>query len=186
MLSSKKIGFDLDGIFIGPPLFIPRNLVEQLYKRSSHNLSYRIPGDFEKKIRIISHHHLLRPPIKENIRVLKSIAERPDLSISLISSRFSFLKEKTNKALSYNHVKENFNSMYFNLKNEQPHLFKNRLIKKEGIGKFVDDDLDLLLFLAKENPDVKFYWVGISNRKIMLPKNITKIKNLGEFYSKYL
>ena len=185
MISSKKIGFDLDGIFIGPPLFIPRSLVEQLYKHKSSKLSYRIPGNLEKKIRIISHHHLLRPPIKENIDTLKKIVKRNDLSILLVSSRFSFLKEKTDKALVHNHIKENFKNMYFNSLDQQPHIFKNNLIKIENIGKFVDDDLDLLLFLSKENPDVRFFWV--SDRKSnALPKNITRIKNLEEFNSKYL
>jgi hypothetical protein len=177
----QKIGFDLDGIFIGPPLFVPKTIVEHIYKKSNKNLSYRIPGEFEKKIRILSHYYLLRPPIKRNIKALMGLSKTENLSIFLISSRFSFLKSRTETWLKLRSITDLFKKMYFNYDNEQPHIFKDRIIKLEKIDKFVDDDLDLLIYLATNNPNVDFFWIGNDKNLMVFPSNLKRIKNIDEF-----
>ncbi|OGM18367.1 hypothetical protein A2686_04400 [Candidatus Woesebacteria bacterium RIFCSPHIGHO2_01_FULL_38_10] len=70
----KKIAFDLDGVFINKPPFIPRKVIEWLYRshRNNKKLSYRMPTTkIERLIRSFSHHHLFRPPIKKNIEFAK-------------------------------------------------------------------------------------------------------------------
>lgn len=186
MAKKTKLGFDLDGIFIGPPLFVPKSIIEYIYKKSNKNLSYRIPGELESKIRVASHYHLLRPAIKKNIMSLVKISELPEISIFLVSSRFSFLKARTETWIKIQSMGKFFTKMYFNYENEQPHQFKDRIIKKEKIDKFVDDDLDLLMYLSKKNPDVQFYWVGWNKPPPILPENITRVKNLEELKERYL
>jgi hypothetical protein len=84
----------------------------------------------QQKVRVISHHHLLRPPIKVNIEALKKISSDKKNKTYLVSSRFGFLKGRTEAILKRYKLKDYFSGAYFNYKNEQPHIFKERIIKK--------------------------------------------------------
>lgn len=180
---TTKIGFDLDGVFINSPPFIPKQLIEKLYKKSGDRIFYRYPGKLEQMVRILSHAPILRPPIKSSLSLFK----KANVSNTyLISSRFSFLKDRTKQWDRKNDIFKHFKAVYFNDKDEQPHFFKDRIIKKERIDKFIDDDLDLLLFLSKENPNVEFYWINNSSQNISLPYNVKRIKTFSEFLSSYV
>ena len=153
-----NIGFDLDKIFIDNPPFIPLSLINALYgEHSNGHLSYRIPGKIEQYIRKLSHAPFFRPPIKENIALLGKYAQHKK-NFFLISSRFGFLTKETNKIIKINHLNTLFSSMTFNPKNEQPHFFKDRIITKQHIDIFIDDDLPLLRFLAPRHPQISFFW----------------------------
>lgn len=177
-----KIAFDFDRVFVNYPPFIPSTLIEYLYKRRNHKLSYRIPGKIEQQIRILSHISFFRPPIKDNILTLVKIFNEDEFLIYLISSRFSFLRKRTEEWNRNHKISKYFEKMYFNFDDEQPHLFKDKIIKKEKINIFIDDDLDLLFYLAGQNPNVNFYWLSKSSTRKKLSRNITHIKTLGEFF----
>lgn len=183
-----KIGFDFDKVFVNYPPFVPTSVIDFFYKKKNHNLVYRFPGFIEQKIRIVSHHHFFRPPIRENIDSLSEIARKGKFELFLVSGRFGFLKDKTKHWLKKHDIEKYFKEMHFNFQNEQPHLFKHNIINKLNIKQFIDDDLDLLLHLASKNPHISFFWINGKNRsiKIPFPKNIIPIKNLEEFRRKYL
>ncbi len=182
-----RIGFDFDKVFVDYPPFIPSSIIDRLYKKKNHKLVYRFPSEFEQKIRILSHHWMLRSPIKKNIEVLSEITKINELDIFLISGRFGFLKNKTEIWLKRHKLKKFFKKMYFNFENEQPHLLKDKMIRKLKLTKFVDDDLDLLLYLSKRNPRIDFFWLkGTFPKKVRLPKNLVPIIDLREFAEKHL
>jgi hypothetical protein len=181
-----KIGIDFDKVFVSPPPFIPPSVIDMFYKKKNGTLSYRIPGAFEKKIRILSHSPILRKPINQNLSYLQKISKK-NPEIYLVSSRFSFLKNKTDNWVKKYDIEKYFKKMYFNYEDKQPHIFKNEILQSLHIDTFIDDDLDLLLYLSKHNPKIKFYF--LTNKKILpniLSSNITQIHNLQEFYSNYL
>lgn len=185
-MKKQKIAFDFDKVFVDYPPFIPTTIIDALYKKKNGHLSYRIPGTFEQKIRILSHHNLLRSPIKPNIAALSKITDNDDVEAYVISSRFSFLEKKTEDWTKKNKMSRYFKKMYFNYKDEQPHIFKERILRSEEIDKFIDDDLDLLLYLAERNPNIKFYWINKNMPHKKLLSNIIRIRDLEEFLNKYL
>lgn len=73
--SKKTIAFDLDGIIIDKPPFVPKKLLELLYRGLSENgLHYRCPeSELEILIRRLSHSPVLRPPINMNIDHIKRL-----------------------------------------------------------------------------------------------------------------
>ena len=128
-----NIGFDLDKIFIDYPPFIPSGVIDKLYKKKANGvLLYRIPSKPEQMVRRLSHLPLLRPPIKDNIRFLKSISKEKN-KLYLISSRFDFLRGITEKLMEKQGFDKVFDGMYFNFDNQQPHIFKKRCFKKTQI-----------------------------------------------------
>lgn len=175
-----KIGFDLDKIFIEHPPFIPDSVIELLYKKKANGeLLYRIPSFPEQLIRSASHHPLLRPPMKNNMDFLRSLTEKKH-SLYLISSRFGFLKHQTEELISRFELAEIFDGMYFNFNNEQPHEFKNTIIKKLRLDIFVDDDLHLLKYVAKENKKTLFYWLHPKDPRKNISPNLISIPTLPE------
>lgn len=64
-------------------------------------------------------------------------------------------------------------------------FFKENIIKQENIDEFIDDDLDLLKFLAKQNLKTKLFWISDKSQK-NLPQNIIHIKSIAELSNKYV
>lgn len=198
MHTKKKLGFDFDGIFADTPPYIPIKIIDFLYKgkiarihkkdMDKINLKYRIPGRIEKQIRIISHNYIFRPPLLNNIKALRLIHRKTDHKLYLVSSRFGFLKDKTNYWIDKNKLKNEFDEIHFNFNNSQPHIFKEKMIKSNSINYYIDDDLDLLVYLSKKNPNLNLFWLT-KNKKTNyknLPLNIKMIKSIKEFYTKYI
>lgn len=187
MKQVKRIGFDFDKVFVNYPPLVPSIFINRFYKKRTTGNGeplYRIPGTFEKYIRVFSHYPLFRHAIKTNIETLAKISQK-NLDIYLISSRFSFLKKRTNSWIKKHNIKKFFKEMFFNFGDEQPHLFKNRIINKLHLDIFVDDDLDLLQFLSKKNPHIHFFWIDKPSHSIQnLPKNIQHITTLEDLYKK--
>ena len=185
------IGFDFDKVFIDYPPLVPYSFVDFLYKGSSvfkknseksSNLHYRFPGTIEQKLRISTHFPLFRRPIKRNISALKAISSPHTTKTYLVSSRFGFLRKRTEVLLDKYKLRKYFDGIYFNYKNQQPHVFKEQTIRSLKIDTYVDDDLDLALYLSKKIPDITIYWIKNSNQnKFDLPPNIIPISDLHDF-----
>ena len=178
-----NIGFDLDKVFIDYPPLIPDKLIDKLYKKSSNGkLQYRFPGKPEQFIRKISHTSFLRPVIKNNIDFLKSIPKDKN-KLYLISSRFGFLENETNKVVAREGFKKIFDGIYFNFSNQEPHIFKDKEINDLKLDKYIDDDFALLKYIAKKNKKTEFYWLNKKPGKLRLTRNIVAINNISDIFS---
>jgi len=177
-----NVGFDLDKIFINhPPL--SEKIIDKLHKkRRNGTLLYRIPTKIEQYIRLIAHYPPLRPSIQENLSFIKNLAKKNGDRHYLISGRFNYLKNKTDMLVKKYGLDNIFNGMFFNFHNEQPHFFKDTIIKKLHIDRYVDDDLDLLEFLAKRNPQTLFFWLN-NKKHHQLNHNLFAITHLKNMFS---
>lgn len=180
-----KIGFDLDKVLINYPPFFPSVLFDRLYKKKDNGvLLYRIPTLPDQLARKILHLPFLRPPIAENLALLRSIPKDTN-NLYLISSRFKFLEGETKRLVKKHRLDKTFDSLYFNFENKQPHLFKEEVLKKLNLDIYIDDDLSLLKHVAKSNPATKFYWLNYAQKEIpSLPSNIKAITKLPEIFKK--
>lgn len=173
-----NIGFDFDKVFIDYPPLVPDYLFDRFYKKKANGtLLYRIPSRPEQVFRKLTHFSFMRPVITENYQFLKSIAKENN-SLYLISSRFGFLEQLTNKLVRKHGFDQLFDGLFFNFSNLQPHEFKNEVIKKLDLDIYVDDDLPLLRYVAAHNKKTKFFWL---NKKETGPitANITGITHLA-------
>ena len=176
-----RIGFDLDKIFINTPPFVPISLITKLYKQRDNGiLLYRIPTRPEQLFRKATHMPLLRPPIKQNLAFLKELAKNKDNQLYLISSRFKFLEPETKQLVKKYGLDKIFDKLYFNYENKQPHEFKNEVLKNLNLDVFVDDDLSLVRYVAKDNPKTKFFWLDDRAKPAKLEDNITAVTNINQ------
>lgn len=177
-----NIGFDFDKIFIDYPPFIPDRVINRIYKQKDNGvLLYRIPASPEQLLRKLTHLPFFRPAITDNLAFVRDLAKQNGNNLFLISGRFGFLQKQTEKLKQKHKLHEIFSTMHFNFNNEQPHIFKNKLIKKYHIAIYIDDDLSLLKFLAKENPTSHFYWLNKKNQA-NLQKNLFAITHLSQAF----
>lgn len=178
-----KIGFDLDNVYINTPPFVPKSVITRFYmKKPNGMLLYRIPSRKEQLLRLALHHPIFRQSLKKNMAFLNSLSQT-EHSLYLISSRYGFLKNMTERIVKKYNLDTYFKELYFNYENKQPHIFKNEVIKKLKIDKFVDDDLYLLKYIAGRNNKVKLYWL---NKKInkSISANIQAITDLADILNK--
>lgn len=178
-----NIGFDLDKIFVNFPPLVPERIIEWLYKgRSAESLKYRMPSRAEQIVRIFSHYPLFRLPITKNVNYVRDLALANTNKYYLISSRFGFLEKRTAAIIKRYKLDKLFNAMYFNYSNRQPHEFKDEVIKKLNLDKYIDDDLQLVEYLSDKNPKIEFFWLN-KNLSKPLRKNLTAIKNISEMFT---
>lgn len=175
------IGFDLDGIFVGGPPLVPGRLIEWLYRGpQDHEPRYRFPSTkFEQMVRKLSHYYILRPKISNNIKFIQELSKNKNLSIYLISSRYKFLEDETFEIVKKYDIFDCFSKIYLNTKNEQPHLFKKRVLESLKLDIFVEDDLMLLKYLSNDFKGIIFLWYN-PVRGTKLPEGIRYIKKLDE------
>lgn len=179
-----NIGFDLDKVFIDTPPLIPKIIIDKLYKKRDNGiLLYRIPSKPEQIFRRLTHLSIFRPSINENLEFLKSIP-RDKNKLYLISSRFKFLENRTKRVIRKYHFDKIFDEMFFNFANEQPHIFKNRIIKKLKLDYYIDDDLSLLNYAARHNPKTVFFWLIPKANQSLPEKNIFHIYPLTELFER--
>lgn len=175
-----KIALDLDGILIGLPPLVPKGVIDFFYKdQSKKELTYRFPCFWEQKIRQLSHLPGVRPAIKKNCCLIKSLSKSKKYRFYIISSRFSFLEGLTYKWLEKYSLRSCFSAIYLNTRNLQPHIFKEKMLEVIPVEKFIDDDLDTLLYLASKFKKIRFYWYTETKNKRSNTSNITVINNLG-------
>lgn len=173
-----NIGFDFDKVFIDYPPLIPDYFFDRFYKKKANGtLLYRIPSHPEQVFRKLTHLPFMRPIMKENYIFLKSISKEEN-SLYLVSSRFGFLEQITQRLIHKHGFDTIFHGLFFNFNNLQPHIFKNEVIKKLQLDIYVDDDLPLLRYVARHNKKTKFYWLN-KKRAGPVTFNITGITNLS-------
>lgn len=156
-----RIGFDLDGVIVGKPPIISQGLMDSLVRnKSKKELSYRYPKTkFERFIRWVSHNPILRPPIWKNVEIIKELSKSSKCKLYVVSSRYSFLKERTIQWFGYYRLDDHFDGIYINTRNRQPHIYKSDLIKKLKLDIFIDDDLPLIKYLRKNLPSKNIIYV---------------------------
>ena len=182
MSKKIKIAFDLDGVIIDKPPFIPKKLLEWLFKGPRKDeLHYRFPATkFEQWIRKLSHFYLFRPPIKGNIAFIKRIAKDKRYEPYVVSGRYSFLKRETKIWLEKRKLDGIFKEIFVNLKDEQPHLFKEKILKKLKVDIFLDDDSLLADYLTSRLINTKVYCLVSGSERCLKAKGIT---SLGELFN---
>ena len=177
-----RIGFDLDRVFINYPPFLSARLINWRYKQKENGeLLYRIPKKPEQMLRIILHYSIFRPAMNENIKLLRKLDHEHN-KLFLISSRFGFLKKRTEIIMKRYGLSQYFDEVFFNYKSEQPHEFKEKVLKKLDLDMYIDDDLSILKFVAKTNKKIKLYWLNYEYSK-PLGDNLFAVKSLSDIFS---
>jgi hypothetical protein len=156
-----KVGFDLDGVL----LYNPARLVRPLIKFVKHQLlgkkrvSFFVPKTPLQRFMwdVLHESSLWIAPGTDDI---KSLVEQGKIEAYIITGRFKHLKHNTEKWINRLNADSHFKQWHFNQKAEQPHLYKENLIKELDLDVFIDDNWDIVQYLHQQfGPHRKIFWV---------------------------
>lgn len=168
-----RVGFDLDGVLLYNPARIIRPIVAVIKNNFIKNRrkKFIIPQTPLEKF-IWSILHLSSMFIAPGLKDIHKLVKEGKIEAYIITARYSFLKydfEHWKKKLG---TEEYFKACYQNEQDEQPHLFKERMIRELDLDVFVEDNWDIVEHLDKKAKEDKkhqrrIYWVyNILDRNI--------------------
>lgn len=158
---SKKIrvGLDFDGVVAYNPFRVVRAPIKW-FKREVlgiRKLTFFVPkNEGQRLMWTVVHESSILPAI--GVGLLKDMAKDDRYEFHLITARFGFLKENLYKWLEGNDLVSIFKSINVNDQQEQPHEFKERIVKKLKLDIYVEDNLDIVQYLYKKGP-TEIFWI---------------------------
>lgn len=167
-----KVGFDLDGVILYNPARLARPLIS-LFKRlvlHRKKVSFYLPKTgIEKTLWRLFHKSsiFVAPGFDE----IKKMAKKDEIEAYIITARYDFLKDDFESWLDKIQAKKYFKGCYYNKNNEQPNIFKERLIRQLKLDVFIEDNWDIVKYLnskisskgrstfGRKNHNLKVFWI---------------------------
>ncbi len=162
MHSPLKVGFDLDGVLLYNPVRIVRPLIALLKKKkiciNREELEFYVPQTRREEIMWELFHlsSLFLAPGYKRIAELKA---KNKIEPYLITARFAHLNKDFERWKRRMKADEIFLGTYLNLKDEQPHKFKERMIKELDLDVFIEDNWDIVRYLSEVLTDRHIFWI---------------------------
>jgi hypothetical protein len=165
-----RVGFDLDGVLLYNPARIVRPIISLMKKKKvlidREELEFYVPkpgvGQFFWEL--LHKSSVWVAPGFEQIEQLKN---QKLIEPYLITGRFGHLKQDYLKWKQKMRADQLFLNCYMNDRDEQPHLFKERMIKELKLDVFIEDNWDIVQYLdqtfsqKQDNQDlVKIIWLS--------------------------
>lgn len=162
-----KVGFDLDGVLLYNPARIAR-LPVTLFKHAffkKRSKKFIIPKNpLSKFIWKVAHWTSLF--IAPGFNQVERMVKNGKIEAYIISGRYGFLGTDFQRWVKKLNKKAIFTEIHYNKNNEQPHLYKEKVIKKLNLDVFIEDNWDIVEYLSKKTP-TKIFWVyNIFDRNI--------------------
>jgi len=194
-----KVGFDLDGVLLYNPARIFRPIIyfikKYILKRKTNQFYYP-KNKLEQFIWLFLHKSSLFPA--KGIDEIKQLIKEKKIKAYVISARYESLKEDFlfwKKKIDPENL---FSSWYYNEKNDQPHLYKEKMIKKLNLDIFVEDNWDIVKYLKTQNSKLKtksdlvktgkktkIFWIyNLLDKKIKYQYKFKSLKEVVSFLKK--
>lgn len=198
MSSHKKIkvGFDLDGVLLYNPARIIRPIIAQYKKKfvKTNHTRFIIPQSRFQKL-VWSALHLSSMFIAPGYSDIKKLIQEYDIEAYIITARYNFLKNDFKRWKKRLETDKYFVQCHQNEQNEQPHLFKERMIKQLQLDFYIEDNWDIVNHLHNQliknvplhSPLKKVYWVyNVLDRNIEYPNKVTGLKQFSQHLLNHL
>lgn len=182
-----KVGFDLDGVLLYNPARVIRPIMSFIKKfilKRDLNKFYYPKNNVEKFIWWFLHKSSVWPSsgMDELIRLIKD----KKIKAYIVSARYELLE---NDFTRWSHTLDPnglFSGYYYNNKNDQPQLFKEKMIKKLKLDIFVEDNWDIVKHinskLVTRNSKLKILWIyNILDRNINYQYKFPSLKKVVEY-----
>lgn len=181
-----KVGFDLDGVLLYNPARIARptiSFIKRLFIRTK-KLSFYLPTTYwEKQLwRLFHNSSIFIAPGLDEIRLM---IKQKKIKAYIITARYSYLKNDLEKWLEKMKIKQSFSGIYYNKNDEQPHLFKEKMINKLNIDVFVEDNWDIVKHINQrskiKDQKVRVLWIyNMFDRNILYKYKFPSLKKVIE------
>lgn len=175
-----RVGFDLDGVLLYNPARIVRPLIALLKRKkiaiNRKELEFYVPEPGFKQFlwELLHKSSLFLAPGFDQIEKLKAAGL---IEPYLITGRFRHLKKDYLKWKKKMQADDLFLKCYINDHDEQPHLFKERIIQELKLDVFVEDNWDIVNYLNQSHYTTRIYWItNIIDYRLEYPQKFLSLK----------
>ncbi len=174
-----RIGLDLDGVILYNPARIVRPLIavwkHVLFPHQKTLTFYYPKTRFEQYAWSLLHKTSLF--IAPGFREILKMALNKEIKLYIITARYDFMGKETKRWARNIDKNRALSGVYCNEKNEQPHLYKERMISLLKLDYFVEDNWDIVKHLyehmRKKRSKTIIFWVyNILDKKIPFENKI--------------
>jgi uncharacterized HAD superfamily protein len=167
-----RVGFDLDGVLLYNPARIVRPIISLMKKKKvlidRDELEFYVPkpglGQFFWEL-----FHKSSMCLAPGFKQIEQLKNQQLIEPYLITGRFAHLKKDYLKWKRKMKADQLFAACYMNNHDEQPHLFKERMIKELNLDFFIEDNWDIVQHL---NQNLGQKQVGQNSPKIIWLSNV--------------
>ena len=143
-----KVGFDLDGVILYNPARILRPIIAIVKRVILHKkgLEFYYPRSNWEKLLWRAFHwssFITAPGLSD----LVDLAKSGKIEAYIVTARFDYLKDDFHSWIKKINGNKFLKGYYHNVNNEQPHLFKEKMIKRLNLDIFVEDNWDIVDYL---------------------------------------
>lgn len=154
-----KVGLDFDGVIAYNPFRVVRFPLAYFKKNilGIKKLTFWYPEkNWQQIFWKILHESSVFPA--KGTDLLRDLVKGGKIEAHLISARYSFLDENLLHWLANHKLDSLFTTININKENEQPHLFKEKMVKKQDVDIYIEDNLDIVRHLHGKGK-AKIYWI---------------------------
>lgn len=178
-LKPLRVGFDLDGVILYNPARVIRPIVSFLKKRKllikRDELKFYYPkSPWEKMIWRLFHKSSIFQA--SGLDTLKQLVDEGKVEAYIVTARFGYLEEDFAEWLKKIQADTIFKKCYMNKGNQQPHLFKKKMLDILNLDVFVEDNWDIVNYLHKQGNTKAFWIYNIFDKKIQHPHKFPHLR----------
>ena len=154
------VGFDFDGVVAYNPARLARYPIS-FFKQNIlgiKKVSFFVPkNSVERAFWSLAHESSMFPAYGASR--LRNLVKDSRIEAHLVTSRFGFLDPNLQRFLKFWGFTDTFTSVTLNRNEEQPHEFKERIIRAKKLDYFVEDNWDIVSYLATKKLSTEIHWI---------------------------
>ncbi len=153
------VGLDFDGVVAYNPFRIARAPISYVKRRllGVTKTQFYVPRNrFEQIFWVVMFESSIFPA--RGTALLRQLIHERWIEAHLVTGRFNFMKDRLFSWLSRYKLTDLFSTISVNDKNEQPHQFKERVLKKGNFDYYVEDNLDIVRYLHGKT-STRIFWI---------------------------
>lgn len=158
--NKMRIGFDFDGVIMYNParaIRRPLAFVKKLIIPHKKSEFFFPSKKISQLVNILFHKSSFK--VATGYDTITQMVHADKIDPYIITARWSFLKKDFLRLIHSLNAQHIFQGYFLNEKNEQPHLFKERMIKELNLDVFIEDNLDIVDYLRK-NTKAEILWIS--------------------------
>lgn len=155
-----RVGFDLDGVILYNPARVIRPIVTGIKKAvlKKKRLKFYVPKTpHERFIWHLFHKSSLF--VSPGFSQIRPLIEEKTIEAYIVTARYDFLKEDFHAWLRKSGAREYFHGWYHNKNDEQPHLYKEKMLRELDLDVFIEDNFDIVRHLSRRFPEKRIIWI---------------------------
>jgi len=167
MKKSIVVGFDFDGVVAYNPARLARLPISYIKRHvfGITNTSFFVPKTpLQRSLWALGHETSMFPA--KGASLLRTLTQNGTIEAHLVTARFGFLEHHLLQFLDRWNLRSCFTSITLNTKEEQAHIYKERIVSSQKFDFYVEDNWDIVSFLHKKSVHTSVHWIyNILDRK---------------------